>query len=201
MGKASRLRQERKKERSEFFLAQQYREVATVVLPRFFAANCCLNGTRVFVEVMRRFGQEAKPIVVNMVVMNTVWKGLMEKSGGWPRNQEQSDAWTTVGGWALGVDGQETDEGWPHHLVATLGDVMVDSSAGQASRPKHGIILDNVLVVPFDGWPCAFSRDTTFVYYDPKPDVKFDDIPGWQLSPHNLQVADVVHAMMLERRK
>lgn len=197
MGKQARIRRERGEQQRQQNLIQRYVAVATAVLPKYFRPDCCLNGTRVFTEAMRRFGHDAKPIVVDMVVMNNTWKRLMEERQGWPQSQEQSDEWKDAGGWALAIAGEETEHGWPHHLVAMLGNTLIDSSAGQASRPLHQIYLDPVLALPLvDGWPCMYARGETFVYYHPKPGIPFAHLPGYQLSDHNNEVIAEVCAKM-----
>lgn len=213
MGKRSRLRRERKEahasarvpvDRSRRVL-RAYVEAARETLPNHLRPDSCLNGTRVCIEALKHHGVEATPVVVDMIVANAVADRMFEQHDGWPTADEDVQRWMDQGAWVLQVDGKGIDgvPGWPHHLVARVGDYLVDSSLAQASRPAKGIELP---------WVCAFPRgpfldsQDTITYDAPdgvkigfksRPDVTdFVFQSGFQPHAGNMKVALEVAARM-----
>jgi len=137
MGKQARLREQKRVLRQAVLAA--YVNVASAVLPRYFRPDSCMNATRVCIDVLQMFGIEARPMVVDFAAFNKKWWELMMQTGGMPQSDADSEDWVAQGGWSLGIGGEETADGWPHHLIAMAGNTVIDSAASQASRPAHGI--------------------------------------------------------------
>lgn len=168
MGKQSKLRRERKAAHAHAKadpalrtrrVLQAYVEAAREVLPHEFTPDCCLNGTRVCIEALKFHGVKAEPLVVDMMVANAVADRMFEEHDGWPKTDEEVQRWMDLGTHVLQIDGKGIDgkPGWPHHLIAHVGDYLIDSSLAQASRPAKGIELP---------WVCAFPRGPFLVEQD-----------------------------------
>ena len=220
MGKQAKLRRQRREraEAARFLdsgrlvgdartrrVLQAYVEAAREVLPQEFRPDSCLNATRVCIEALKYHGVEARPLVVDMIVANAIADRMFDEHDGWPKTDEDVQRWMDLGSWVLQIDGKGIDgtPGWPHHLIAHVGDYLVDSSLGQASRPAKGIELP---------WVCAFPRGPFLVEQDSvtydapggvkiglraRPDVtSFMFQSGFQPHVGNMQVATKVAARM-----
>jgi hypothetical protein len=204
MGKQARLKRERTANRSQ--VVKLYGELAGPILLKQFAPNCCINGTRVFIETMRAFDVEAYAQVVSFTVYNKRWVERMEAAGGYPVSDAEASEWVADGAWALGVrDGNPTD-GFPMHLVGIANHILVDSAFGQANRPAKGIVLDQVLTAPVAanfGAPGTLLSGQVpsgcLVVYSPAYDDSYSRAGGWQKSPWNMAVAAEMIAAIRER--
>jgi hypothetical protein len=197
MGRAARSRAAR-----EPAVVRAYVDAAREVLPTVFSADSCLNGTRVCIEALRLHGINARPLVVDMVVTNEAACRMFDEHDGWPTTEEAVQRWMDIGAWVLTVDGKHRDgttDGWPHHMVACTGDMLIDSALAQASRPHKGIELP---------WCAAFPRgkfcvtESCIVYDAPhgatigmraRPDVTdYHEVSGFKRSRHNIEAAIAV---------
>lgn len=124
-----------------------FAEHATPVLAERCTPTRCLNATRVCIDVMRAFGIKARPVSVQAIVMNGIFRARFEALGRWPTEAEM-DAWVAEGGWAIGVDTKGTDEAsnaWGGHLVAVVQQRwLVDAAAIQMRRPERGILIPDI---------------------------------------------------------
>lgn len=188
-------------------IVKAYVDAAREILPERFRPDCCLNGTRVCIEVMRKFNLFAEPVVVDLMVSNDAAVRMFNEVGGWPRGDDEVKKWMDQGVWVLQVAGERTDDpnGWPHHMIARVYDMLVDSALGQASRPHKGIELP---------WVAAFPRgnfldtEDTITYDAPggaliglraRPDVRgYDKISGFQPHRENLMVAAEIASRMFQ---
>lgn len=171
MGKASRLRRERKQVRQDFkfdlakFL-ELYRQVAPAVIYECFRdVRCCLNATRVFIDVAEVYGLTAEPVQVRMMAMNAIqWRAINEL-GDAPMTPELSQKWLQSGAYMSVCDGtnEVVAEGWVGHLVAVVGNVMVDSSSRQFSRPLKDLTVPDVCNVEV---PINFVTDRKMVMFE-----------------------------------
>lgn len=188
MGKASRMRQERQEHRAAVIAA--YERIARIIFPRHFEPDCCINATRVCVEVMKHFDVPVAPKVVGFTVMNRIWKEKMLEHGGWPGSKERSDEWAAEGAHAGSIGGEETENGWPHHLVAVGCGTLIDSSSGQASRPHLGITIPFSIAVPYKEWPVIYETvDGGMAIYYERNGVPFEHNGGWQFDAWNARIA------------
>lgn len=214
MGKQARIRRERmerarrlREEPGDHRIIKAYVEAAREILPTVFSPDCCLNGTRVCIEAMKFHGVEAHPLVVDMVVVNAIGDRMFEEHDGWPKTDEEVQRWLDIGAHVLQIDGKgiEGRVGWPHHLIAEVGDVLVDSSLGQASRPAKDIELEWVQAFPRG----QFGRGWSEIVYDAPKGVKiglklcsehhdFMLMSGFQPHAGNMEIAARVAARMAD---
>lgn len=203
MGKQARLRRQRRTQQVEGMLLQDkimevYAEVAPALIYRHFSVDCCLNATRVAIDVLHGFGIEARPLTTKVMVFNKAMWDKVQAKGDLP-SKEEMDEWVEAGAWCLGVDGQmrEGQDGWPWHLVAVTKDRMLDSSSLQMSRPHRSIKVSPVITAPI---PKGFERgasklilrndDDAVLMYTGVPEVEdYKTKPGFQRSAHNLDMA------------
>lgn len=213
MGKQARLRRERmerarrlREEPGDHRVIKAYVEAAREILPTVFSPDCCLNGTRVCIEALKFHGVTASPLVVDMIVVNAVGNRMFDEHNGWPQTDEEVQRWLDRGAHVLQIDGKGNGKvGWPHHLIAEVDDVLVDSALGQASRPAKNIVLESVQAFPRG----QFGRGWSEIVYDAPNGVKiglklcaehhdFMLISGFQPHAGNMEVAARVAARMAD---
>jgi hypothetical protein len=194
MGKQARLKRERTANRER--VVTLYGELAGPILLKQFTPNCCINGTRVFVETMKHFGVPARAQVVSFEVYNARWIQRMSAKGSCPASDAEMQMWLADGAWALGAIAGSDGDNFPYHLIGVANGVLVDSAFGQANRPAKNIVVDQVLtakVAPDFGVPGSLCSGEIaggcYVIYKPEQSVAFEHISGWQRSPWNLAVA------------
>lgn len=196
------------REHHDIEVVHAYLDAAAEVYPDRLDPSCCVNGTRIAIEVLKRFDIHAQPLVTEAFIENDIWHT------NWIANphptEEQAQQWVEAGAYSVGVmpsaPGPKAD-GYNAHLVAVVHERLIDSSAGQFNRPAKGIVLPATLVtVPF---PPSFFKGETVVYATDErwPGVhvgyhallppydaltEFRTLPGWQLSAHNLEIADEI---------
>jgi hypothetical protein len=183
-----------------------YVEHAAEVFPRHFTKDCCINATRVLVEVMAHFGVSAQPLSVSCVAHNKILVDCIEKHRGSLTEAEVDEAYDN-GAWGVRIETgkQVKPNGWPGHLVAVVNNKwLVDSSAGQMSRPHKGIQLPPIVVVPAtrrfqsgDELCVLTGPEGALLLYEAKPgDTSYVTASGWERHPGNLAVvAEVIEAM------
>jgi hypothetical protein len=208
MGKRARIKKQRAAEREKArAIVRLYARVAAEVLPRHFEKRCCLNGTRVALEVLKHFGVEATPLATKAAAFNQLMfeRIVADGSEGLSSPPEVVDQWVAEGAWSVGVGhpGAEGD-GWNGHLVALAAGLIVDSSSGQFARPEKQIVAELVTVHPHkrdfaQGASALIPNDFgTVLWYMPEPGRRdFINRPGFQRSPHNLEAA----AEIIEKMK
>jgi hypothetical protein len=202
VGRQARLRKQRRAQQVEGILLQDrvlelYAEVAPVYIYKYLSHDCCLNATRVAIDVLHAFGVEARPLTTKVLAFNPpMWERVQAKSS--LPDQTEMDEWVAAGAWCLGVDGVQHDDktGWPWHLIAITKDRMLDSSSLQMSRIHRNLKVDPVIVAPIPrtfacGGNVLLRNDFgTVLSYTSAPEVdEFKSLPGFQRSPHNLDVA------------
>lgn len=145
-----------------------------------FSPDHCINGTRVAVEVLRRFGVTAQPMSVRMVVFNSFAWDLF--THGVPISEWPAHAWS------VGVGpGMDTQPGrWNGHLVAVGEDFMLDMSAGQFHRPGKidmpGPLLIDGALAPDDQSLMVTGPKGLKVLYAPWPEAnEWRTASGWRL--------------------
>ena len=107
-----------------------------------FTPDHCINGTRVAIEVLRRFGIRAQPLSVRLMLFNRFGWDLFERG-------IRVERWPTHA-WSIGVaeTNDPSDPGkWHGHLVAEGHDWTLDLSASQFNRPGR-IVSGSALAVP-----------------------------------------------------
>ena len=207
----SKTKAQRKRDRERNYnrtvrLLRMYRTAATAVLPRFFAPNCCLNGTRVAMEVLRYFDVEVTPVATNAMVFNKIWFNRMEAVGDRDVSTEDVEGWQRDGGWSLAVGPKSEGPGYSAHVIGLVKDVhwFVDSSFGQFSRPQHAINTDTVLVHPYipefetgdEIISLVNAEGAVFWYKHLLAERGFESISGFQNHADNHKVTLAVLAAM-----
>lgn len=175
---------------------------AEAVLPQHFGPRCCLNASRVLIDVLARRKINARPVSVKMTAFNAKWYELLRAKQGWPESQTESDEWAAQGGYAVGIDVDDLSgqDGWPGHLIVAAAGCIIDPSAGQVHRPQHKIIVPPVFGAAItEGF---LDGKTPLVYelpeggrisYMVRPDDRsYLDMPGFKRSPHNTEAARAV---------
>jgi hypothetical protein len=205
MGKAARLKKERAaRRRAEQALIQTYARVASGILPSYFDTSCCLNGTRVALEVFAHFNVPAEPVVTQAEAFNApMFANLLQHPGA---DTATVDAWIAEqGAWGIGVGHKGTPgPGYNGHLIAFAAGCIVDSSAGQFHREQRNIITKPVEAHPASRgfrngrlslYRCE-SSGTVLCYTAQLGRTDYQSVPGFWRSTHNLAVAaKVIEAM------
>ena len=181
-----------------------YVKAATEVLPKFFRPDCCLNGTRVALEVFKRFGIPAEPIPCRMFVTNKIARDFIAAAGGRGDQDEATLlAWKAAGAWMIVIDGQVDDQGYGRHLVCLAAGMLVDSAFGQFHRPQYDIVVPPVMAGPIgssfraSGEQYVESADgATALYMRDPSDRTYEQIAGFQRSAHNLEAVEEVLRVM-----
>lgn len=201
MGKRARLKKHRAQLRRATDCIQLYEQVASRVLPWHFSADCCINGTRVALDVLTHFGITARPVPVRAFAFNKVMYDRFTANG--EPDEATMSQWVAEGGWSVGIAGDATD-GWPYHLVALAAGYLIDSASGQFYRPQHHIYVAPVIALPVQdgfeqGAPMQVANDKgTVLRYERVADATYKDISGFQRSPWNRDVVNQVIAVMSE---
>lgn len=109
---------------------------AAPVIARTFRPDCCLNATRVMIEVFRDFAIPARAVVVSVLAVNAAWVEQALALGRVPDVRELAPA-----AWALGIDrpGPPEGSGWPGHVVVFARGRLIDMAAGNIARPARRI--------------------------------------------------------------
>ena len=99
--------------------------------------------------MLGHFGVRVRPLSVTATFFSEGFVELSGSTGGrLPETREELVEWTDRPGvWSVGLGlGEEEPGRWPGHLVALVEDrLVVDISAGQASRPERGLVVPGVL--------------------------------------------------------
>lgn len=170
------------------------------VIRQRFRPDCCLNGTRVMIEVFRGFGIPARAAVVRVMAINAAWKEQALRLGRAPVAAElEGDAWAI----GIGDPGPvETGGGWPGHVVCVVRDTLVDTAAGNISRPLRNILVPDFVVTPLHrtwdrgdlGVEVQLPRNGTLLYHAVPGNRSHEGLPGFQRSKHNLDAAREIRA-------
>ncbi len=198
MGKQARLKQRRALAREG--LVFLYAEAASEVLPGRFAATRCLNATRITVDVLEALGLPTKPMMVDAIASNEAWWQTALAKGRFPSGPDEAKLWELqYGAWAVGAVTEplkEGEEGFPGHVVALCGSLLIDAAAGQLRRPERKILTPEVVVCSMQdnflkGDPTVVRGDAgTVVSYKAHPENDlYRTAPGFQRSPWNREAA------------
>jgi len=188
-----------------------YVKVATPIMRERFTDNRCLNATRVCLEVMSALNVRCKPVSVNALAWNKTWADQVDRAGRLPTDEELP-RWVADGGWSLAIDTREEsndpeNNAWAGHLVAIVQDHLVDSAAIQMSRPLKSMPMPDIFVglaTPkfLKGKESlVFASDTgSFLSYRLRSDDDgvWWDLPGFEPSVHNMEVAAEIANEMAE---
>ncbi len=115
--------------------------------------DCCIEATRLVTEVYQQFGIQAEPLVVLLTAWNDKYLQKVEEYERLAQSHEEREAWFADGAWSVGcgfmierrADGSHIDRDkkrWAGHLIAVVGNEKkygFDLTAGQISRPQHGV--------------------------------------------------------------
>jgi hypothetical protein len=186
-----------------------YVKAATAVFPRHFNPDCCLNGTRVAIEVLdEHFGIPCEPVPCRMFVGNKIAADLIDAHPDAEPDEATQLAWRAAGAWMIVVDGALDESGYGRHLICVAAGTMVDSAFGQFHRPQHGILAPLVIAGEVgssfrrEGKQFVGASDGSFAIYT-RDDAEvaareYATLSGFQRSGHNLEVAAAVIAAMGE---
>lgn len=163
-----------------------------------FSPDHCVNGTRVAIHVLRRFGVKARPASVEVRVYNDFAFGL------W-LNDVPAPEWPPYA-WAVGVGCPEqvAEPGrFAGHLVAAGDGFVLDLSAGQFHRPGR-IALDGPAVFPAglppDGqWLHVHQGDVHYLLARAEANNAWRQAPGWRRHPVEAAEAETRARARLER--
>ena len=144
-------RKSRNRRRRQERIIDAYLHHASEVFAAVFTPNCCLNASRVTLDVLRHFGITAHPESVLVSLYNPTWVLLVEAHGRRPVTEAEAQQWVAMGGWCLGCGGlkepSEAHGGWDGHLVVRVGSMIIDPSAGQFDRPEKGIMVPQIVTI------------------------------------------------------
>ena len=165
-------------------------ETAEPIFERTFSPDCCLNATRVLLDVLRGVGFAARPLSVRAFAYNAVYVDRVAR-GLPPLGDPES--------WGLGVETRPAmgGGGWPGHLVALVDNRwLVDGSAGQFSRPEKNILVPWIFLGELpkgNRTACYTLEDGSSLQYRTRPyDTSFQKMPGFQQHEQNRLVAEEI---------
>jgi hypothetical protein len=166
-------------------IVESYSEVAGPVFAREFTPDCCLNATWIALHVFRQLGLTARPMSVRALACNRSYLMALESNF----KEHHPFAWSVM----LDVEEASDMPGWPGHVVAIVeGRLLVDSSAGQMSRPMKGIVVPQIVVAPWkDGRELQLQlpEGALLAYDERKADKSYLDMPGFRGHAENREVA------------
>lgn len=150
-----------------------------------FDKDCCLNASRILLEVLVGFGIKGRAVSVDTLAGNAGWIADIERLGRIPKAEELSP-----GSYCLGTtrDNPEIRVG---HVVVLAGGWLVDMAAAQFSRPERGIVFDRPVTIEATPERLASGRlvgrhgDSLVVYQLRLDDREFESYPGFQLTETN----------------
>lgn len=178
-------------------LFEPIRAAAAPIFERELRVDCCLNASRILLEVLHGLGVSARPISVrafayNGVYMERLWGGL---------NPLEDDR-----AWGVGVEtrpGMGEPGGWSGHLVVLVeGKWIIDGSSGQFARPEKGILVPNLFV---GLWPkkghAVYSLEEGGVlrYEQRKRDLSYQMMPGFRCHADNQRLVTEIQEKLNER--
>lgn len=162
------------------------------VIAQRFTKDCCLNATRVLIEVFRDFGIPARAMVVRCVAGNAEYFASVK------HEKEFDGAWAVAADAPSGFDGKH----WNGHVCVFVRGMLVDAASGNLSRPAKRIHVPDLYagVVP-QGWErgkvnhvVELPENGALIYEALPKDRSHETLPGFQRSPHNLEIAQTVKA-------
>ena len=165
---------------------------AAPVIAERFSKDCCLNATRILIEVFRDFGIPARAMVVRCIAGNAEYFTSIKYE------RLLDGAWGVAADAPSGVDGDD----WNGHVVVFVRGMLVDAAAGAMSRPHKQIHMPDFYAgfVP-RGWErggvnhvVALPANGALIYEALPKDRSHETLPGFQRSPHNLEAAGVIKA-------
>lgn len=202
MGAAARKKARRRKERRE--LPRLMAKVMGPILLERFRPNCCVNGTRIAIEVLARFNISAKPMATRTATFNApAWVHTLNQLRGTSEPIPEGDAYMGDAG-----SGDATGPGWDGHLVCVAGDYLIDAAMGQFHRPERGICIPSQSMAhkqPRERLAGFLAGSETIiveerqhgaaVVYEPHlDDDGFRAFSGWMLHEGNREAIDLVYA-------
>jgi len=186
----------------------KYVSAANAIMLDHFRPDCCINGTRVAVDVLAEFGVRVFPCAAIFTGFNAEFWARMEAVQRYPSEREMHE-WCEQGGWSVGVGpGVDDDGGFSGHVVGIANGMIIDSAAGQFNRPAKGIHLPaHAMATPVDdGWQqeratvIDGNEGCVLTYRKISPSVSeassFRSTPGFQKSAHNDECAAAIIARM-----
>lgn len=158
------------------------RETHNAVTTKYADPALCVLSTAVFVRACDYFGIEAVPTPVRVAAFNPV-------ATEWVLAGKDIDANEGIdcrdaGGWVVQIDTTSTRERrFPAHLVAIVGDYLVDPNFSQFSRPAKNMTLPDYAAFDLSthewpGTPFATHVDDSTVVYEHWPTA-----PDWRTAP------------------
>lgn len=174
-------------------LLAHYVEAAGPVLSEHFRPDCCLNATWVAIQVLSKLGVKAGAASVRMAAANREYLQWMQ------RDFQDEAAARAAGAWSVAIDVDNISNivnGWAGHLVAIVeGTTLLDSSAGQVSRPEKKIAVPQLVVTP---WTPGEESQVTLpeggllAYDERASDKSFLEQPGFRGHDLNRDVARLI---------
>lgn len=167
-------------------------EAAGPVIAELFRKDCCLNATRVLIEVFRDFGIPARAMVVRCVAGNAEYFASLQYE------KLLDGAWAVACDAPSGVNGLD----WNGHVCVFVRGMLVDAAVGNMKRPAKRIHVPDLYagVVP-KGWErggvnhvVELPERGALIYEALPKNRDHEDLPGFQRSPHNLEIAQIIKA-------
>jgi len=146
---------------------------APKVIFKKFQINSCIAGTRIVMEVLKKFHfKNLKPLVVEANLFNETYV----KKGRTPESHEEAQTWLEEGAWQV-VLGEKTETPptgiWPGHLVLLIdGTSIFDVTIVQANRPHKNINLSPIFTTVPENFvreedKCGLIFNNCMVVYTP----------------------------------
>lgn len=169
---------------------------------RRFRSDCCIGTARAVSRVLDRFGIEARPLAVTLVVFNKRFVEECER-GEPPPMQDRIRflAWCALtGAYSVGTapGGVPETRGFNGHVIVYAPQVktIIDGSIENCNRPERGIVLRAALALRlgnresnfFLRLPVMFPVNGCVVVYKLIDDDAWRRAPDWQDAAHTDEI-------------
>lgn len=158
----------------------------------FVTPRACIASTRAAIDVYKAFELSATPWPCGVWVGNDQARALINAA-------IPVDQWDTVDPTAHSVgihpDTPACGSGWNGHIVAQLGDWIVDLSARQFHRPKYGMRVRPLFLPVPDSPDNIYQVDGTWFRYQHRPELAaWRQSKDWRNPTPAALLADAVNA-------
>jgi hypothetical protein len=166
--------------------------------------HSCIMATAVFIRVLNLKGVDAYPVTVKVSVYNPYFSSKI-KGLETPPSPELVNQWGTEGAACVKIgDGEETEAGWPNHLIAVVPnaengkDLVFDFTITQVNRAEMNINIKPVVMLVSPGFfkkqqTKSFHNNECLMRYESFPeDRSYEQAPIWQDTAARDHIANLV---------
>lgn len=170
-----------------------------------FTVDSCIVSTAICIDVLKKYGILAEPLVVKTMIFNQPFVARLERTGVFPNSEQEIAEWTVAdGSYSVGIGFGPPQSGkWAGHLVAIAErEYLIDISVDQACRPFYGMIFNPITVRINEeflaGKSCiVFNYNGCVFRYDAFPNnLSFQLSPDWTLQNRRQNIVQSIFSEM-----